>query len=72
MTANEYLKSIQDNFDGIDKNLEQIQPVTANEFIPKSVIEDIKAEMRKKFWPDEAERAIDVIDKHISGKENCN
>ena len=35
----------------------------------EKVFEDIKSEMKEKFWHDEAERAIDVIDKHISGKE---
>lgn len=55
----------------------QLEKEDADEFIPKSVIEDIKAEIRsiQPKWYENAgkhnciDEVIKIIDKHISGKD---
>ena len=56
----------------VDKVLEMVK----DEFIPKSVIEDIKAEIKEEADGSVGEigdglyYALDIMDKHISRKEN--
>ena len=58
----------------VDKVLE----IVKDEFIPKSVIEDIKSEIRsiQPKWHENAgkhnciDEVIKIIDKHVSGKES--
>ena len=63
MTANDYLKSIQDNFDGIEKNLETMIPVSA--------LDDIKKEIGFYLKHDEDDvvfglnKALEIINNHI-------
>ena len=50
----------------VDKVLE----IVKDEFIPKSVIDEIKAEIRQKQWHidvDSANQVIEIINKHIKG-----
>ena len=70
MTANEYVKSIKDNLDSVEHNLEQIKA----EYIPKSVIEDIIAEIMQYmfingFGSEYQDDMRKIIEKHISGKD---
>ena len=50
MTANEYLKSIQDNFDGIAKNLKEIEEwngIHSQVIAPKGTFEKIYNECKE-------------------------
>ena len=57
--------------------VDKVLDIVKDEFIPKSVIEDIKAKIKEKAdgsmgaIGDGLYDALEIIDKHISGKDNA-
>ena len=50
--------------------VKEIKEALKDEFIPKSVIDEIKSEIRQKQWHigvDSANQVIEIINKHIKG-----
>ena len=51
----------------------QLEKEDADEFIPKSVIDEIKAEIRQKQWHigvDNANQVIEIINKYTGGQND--